>query len=330
MRIRAHRGEQPGLEIGDQRGVFDHRDELAVGPIADELEIARAEHQHPAVDQQRLGVGHARRQANPQAAALGDPAQIIAHDRLVVLARGVERRGNPAPCRCGQRIDERECRIGADHLERTRRGTDPREQRIELAGIVGAVEAQQLDSVEACLRGPRGALPIAFELLGQPIDDPAVLDPHHQIVPGEVVVGKVDSAEPRHVVHHQQLLMVAHRIAERIVPHRVCDPHAYAVLLQFIEHRPGRARLGGERRIARKDQECVVQHVAGVVVDQHPPVLGGARANGMGNPQPRSIAFEGHRLDQHAPPRRRDVQRCASPEIARADQHFEPRQSRCS
>ena len=153
----------------------------------------------------------------------------------------------------------------------------------------------------------RPALPIPVKFSRQPVCNFAILYPQHHIVPGKIVIREVDSAKPHHVVHHQQLLVIASGIGKRIGPHRIGDPELCACRYQRIEHGPRRLGFGLDLGITCQREEAIIDDMAGVIIDQHAAISGGALPDGMGNAQPCRIAFKRHRLNQHSGSRRRHI-----------------------
>ena len=153
---------------------------------------------------------------------------------------------------------------------------------------------------ELAARRARVSLPIAIKFARQPIRHRRVFDPQHHVMPGEIVIGKVDPANPRYIINNQQFLMVTRGIGERIVAHRIGDPQAHTSRFQPIEHVPCRLRLGVERPVAGERKEAVIDDMAGVIIDQQTAFLRSARRNCNGHRLPGSIAFKSHRLNQNA------------------------------
>ena len=267
-------------------------------------------------------MSHHRGQANVQPGPARHAHQVIADHRLVVGARGIEPDRHSARRDCCQGIDEGKGRIGADQFDRLAGVGDQVQDRSKPGFVRAAIQAEQIQAIDQA--GTRGDLPgpVAVQSPRQPVGYLRAFDPHHHVVPGKVVVGKIDPANPRGVVDHQQLLVIAQRVAQRIATHRVGDAHRHPACHKGIEQVPGRGRFGMQRTVARQGQEGVVDHVAGVIVDQNAPRARGAGDDGAGHSGACGIAFKGHRLDQHAVPRGGNIGAGALPEFVRADGQF--------
>jgi hypothetical protein len=192
------------------------------------------------------------------------------------------------------------------------------------ARLIGtAVERVETHGPETRLGKGGPAIPGGVEIAGEEACRASPFDSNHHVVPGEIMVAEVDPADIGDVVGDDQLLVVAKPVAEGIEADRVGRPHANAASSEPAEHGPGRTDLGAKAAVDQIEgrwDEMVVDHQAGEIVDQNPAIAGAAGADRPGDGEAGAVAFEGHRLDEEARARLRDIFRGPAPESLGSDE----------
>ena len=253
------------FEIGDDRGVLDHRHQLFLRRETDEIEVGRTDHQTLAVEQQPLEVDHLAQQRDLEPGAPRRGEQMVPHGRLVVGPWRDQTHPYSAARGARQRAGHRECQIWADHDDLPAGRVDHRHQIAERGRVGAAVKRPQGQARQVGVAGAGPATPGRLEIERQPVGRPPALHAQHEIMPCEIVVAEIDPADVGGVVGDDQLLMVSGRIVGEQSPDRVGASHADAGPRQSGEHGVRRLHLLPQRRrqsIAPAGHPAIADHEA--------------------------------------------------------------------